>query len=84
MTGVINRLYARDQEFADTLALLLQRPEERDNGLSTTVRDIIERVRAEGDSALVSYTASLDGYSVSDVSALVIGAVGTGSCPRCP
>jgi len=72
MTGVINRLYARDQEFADTLALLLQRPEERDNGLSTTVRDIIERVRAEGDSALVSYTASLDGYSVSDVSALVI------------
>jgi histidinol dehydrogenase len=36
------------------------------------VRDIIERVRAEGDSALVSYTASLDGYSVSDFSALVI------------
>lgn len=72
MAGVINRLYARDQEFADTLALLLKRPEERDNGLSTTVRDIIERVRAEGDSALVSYTASLDGYSVSDVSALVI------------
>jgi histidinol dehydrogenase len=72
MAGVIKRLYARDQEFADTLALLLQRPEERDNGLSASVRDIIERVRAEGDSALVSYTASLDGYSVSDFSALVI------------
>jgi histidinol dehydrogenase len=72
MAGVIKRLYARDQEFADTLALLLQRPEERDNGLSSTVRDIIERVRAEGDSALVSYTALLDGYSVSDFSALVI------------
>jgi len=72
MAGVIKRLYARDQEFADTLALLLQRPEERDNGLSAAVRDIIERVRAEGDSALVSYTASLDGYSVSDFSALVI------------
>ena len=72
MAGVIKRLYARDQEFADTLALLLQRPEERDNGLSSTVRDIIERVRAEGDSALVSYTALLDDYSVSDFSALVI------------
>ncbi len=72
MAGVIKRLYARDQEFADTLALLLQRPEERDNGLSAAVRDIIERVRAEGDSALVSYTASLDGYSVSEFSALVI------------
>jgi len=72
MAGVIKRLYARDQEFADTLALLLQRPEERDNGLSAAVRDIIERVRAEGDSALVSYTASLDDYSVSDFSALVI------------
>lgn len=56
--------------FTEDLAALLNRPQ-GEPGLSEVVREIIERVRAQGDAALLDYTARFDKQQLSAETLLV-------------
>jgi histidinol dehydrogenase len=72
MVNPIRRLNRQDADFESQLKSLLERPEERDGALSSTVADIIETVRHEGDEAVLRYTRSLDRHTAETISDLTI------------
>ena len=72
MVNPIRRLSRQDADFESQLKSLLERPEERDGALSSTVADIIETVRHEGDEAVLRYTRSLDRHTAETISDLTI------------
>jgi histidinol dehydrogenase len=72
MVNPIRRLNRQDADFESQLKSLLERPEERDGALSSTVADIIETVRHEGDKAVLRYTRSLDRHTAETISDLTI------------
>lgn len=68
----MRRLNSGDPDFASQLQSLLQRPEERDIELSSTVADIIAAVRQQGDEALLRYTQSFDRHPAQSIGDLTI------------
>jgi len=72
MVNPIRRLSRQDADFESELKSLLERPEERDGALSSTVADIIKTVRHEGDEAVLRYTQSLDQHTAETISDLTI------------
>ena len=72
MVNPIRRLSRQDADFESQLKSLLERPEERDGTLSSTVADIIKTVRHEGDEAVLCYTQSLDRHTAETISDLTI------------
>ncbi len=73
MTTVIRRLDAASPAFSEQLAALTARHEERDQGLTATVAEIIESVRAEGDNALLRLTQRHDAHPAAAMDELLIG-----------
>ena len=69
---IIQRLSTLQPDFDASLNRLLAWEAVCDNRLQQTVIDIIERVRRDGDSALVDYTARFDHLSVASVNELVM------------
>ncbi len=61
----IARLNAQDSDFSTKLDHLLAWDESSDATIHDRVREIIARVKAEGDAALIEYTARFDHYQVS-------------------
>lgn len=72
MVNPIRRLSRQDADFESQLKSLLERPEERDGALSSTVADILKTVRHEGDEAVLRYTRSLDRHTADTISDLTI------------
>ena len=72
MVNPIRRLSRQDADFESQLKSLLERPEERDGALSSTVADILKTVRHEGDEAVLRYTRSLDRHTAETISDLTI------------
>jgi histidinol dehydrogenase len=72
MVNPIRRLNRQDAAFESQLKSLLERPEERDGALSSTVADIIKAVRHEGDEAVLRYTRSLDRHTAETISDLTV------------
>ena len=72
MVNPIRRLNRQDADFESQLKSLLERPEERDGALSSTVADIIKTVRQEGDEAVLRYTRSLDRHTAETISDLTV------------
>jgi len=68
----MRRLNSGDPDFASQLQSLLQRPEERDSNLSSTVADIIAAVRQQGDESLLRYTQSFDRHPAQSIGDLTI------------
>ena len=68
----MRRLNSADPDFASQLQSLLERPEERDSELSSTVADIITTVRQQGDEALLRYTQSFDRHPAESIADLTI------------
>jgi histidinol dehydrogenase len=66
----IRRLNAQDTDFAQQLDALLSWNEASDSAIHLRVQEIIDRVRHEGDAALVDYTHRFDRYAVEGVDQL--------------
>ncbi len=72
MTALIRRLNYSQDDYAQAFAALTARHEERDTALAQTVSDIIQRVRAEGDTALLTYTQTFDAHPAQAIEALAL------------
>lgn len=70
----MKRLNTLDPGFTLELTALLDRDTPEDRAVETTVRDIIDRVRAQGDAALLDYSRKFDRLDVDDAAALEISA----------
>jgi histidinol dehydrogenase len=66
----IRRLNAQDTDFPAQLEYLLAWHELSDATIHERVREIIARVKTEGDAALIDYTARFDRYLVTDAGEL--------------
>ncbi|TAN52885.1 MAG: histidinol dehydrogenase [Methylococcaceae bacterium] len=66
----INRLDTRDADFQDRLDQLLRYNDSTDATIQQRVTDIIQRVRSDGDAALLDYTQRFDQFSVAGVAEL--------------
>ena len=66
----IVRLNAQDSGFPASLDRLLAWDEGSDAAIQERVREIIARVRTEGDAALIEYTAQFDRYRVTEATEL--------------
>ncbi len=75
MMRTITRLDSRDPEFQTTLSKLLAFDAEQDDAIDAAAASILQRVRLEGDKALLGYTRQFDKVDVDSVAALEI--------PRC-
>lgn len=73
MTAPIRRLDAASSGFAEELAVLTARHEERDPDLVATVAGIIESVRHQGDEAILQLTQRHDGHPATSMDELVFG-----------
>lgn len=73
MTTPIRRLDAASSGFAEQLAVLTARHEERDPDLVATVAGIIESVRHQGDDAILQLTQRHDGHPATSMDELVFG-----------
>ncbi len=60
MTHMARRLNARAKDFEAEFAKLIEEKREADEDVSRIVKEIIAKVRAQGDAALVEYSARLD------------------------
>ncbi|HEX2518540.1 MAG TPA: histidinol dehydrogenase, partial [Castellaniella sp.] len=69
---LINRLDARAADFDAALARLLAYDASQDEAIETTVRNILEDVRARGDAAVLDYTQRFDHVAADSVAALEI------------
>ncbi len=69
---MIRRLEASSGSFPDDLKKLLSISDESQDDVRRTVTDIIDRVKNEGDAALVDLTNQLDGQSAKSVDELII------------
>jgi len=74
MSDTIRRLDANSPQFSDQFDALTARHEERDPALAQTVADILAKVRAEGDAALLGYTQQFDGHPATSMQELILGA----------
>lgn len=74
MTDLIRRLNSTDAHFDAAFRELTERHDERDPELAQTVGNIIERVRREGDSALLDYTRQFDRHPAQALSELQLDA----------
>lgn len=72
MTALIRRLNYSQDDYAQAFAVLTARHEERDTALAQTVSDIIQRVRADGDAALLAYTQTFDAHPAQAIEALAL------------
>ncbi len=72
MTALIRRLNYSQDDYAQAFAALTARHEERDTALAQTVSDIIQQVRAEGDTALLTYTQTFDAHPAQAIEALAL------------
>ncbi len=72
MTALIRRLNYSQDDYAQAFAALTARHEERDTALAQTVSDIIQQVRAEGDTALLAYTQTFDAHPAQAIEALAL------------
>ena len=72
MSGLIKRLDACSDSFAEDFAALTARHEERDTGLAATVTEIIEAVRTRGDEALLEFTQTFDRHPAATMDELVL------------
>ncbi len=70
----VARLSTSDAGFSQQLNELLAWESVSDDQVLATVNDILKRVRSEGDSALIEFTAKLDQLNVSNASELEISA----------
>jgi len=70
----MKRLNTLDPDFDLELAALLDRDSAEDRAVETTVRDIIDEVRAKGDTALLDYSRKFDRLDLDDAAALEIPA----------
>ena len=68
----IRQLNSADPGFSDGLDTLLDREQESDLQAEQVVREIVEKVRREGDAALLEYTERFDRHKPVSVSALEI------------
>ncbi|MEE4362022.1 MAG: histidinol dehydrogenase [Pseudomonadales bacterium] len=68
------RLDARKAGFGEALDRLLHWDTSEDASVARAVREIIARVRAEGDAAVLDYTARFDRLSASTLAELEVGA----------
>ena len=66
----ILRLYAKDIDFPASLDRLLAWDEGSDAAIQQRVKEIIARVKTEGDIALVEYTSQFDHYRVTEAAEL--------------
>ncbi len=66
----ITRLNALDPAFSRQLSALLRFDAAEDAAIDQRVREIISRVRREGDSAILDYTRRFDHYAVASAGAL--------------
>ena len=66
----ILRLYAKDIDFPASLDRLLAWDEGSDAAIQQRVKEIIARVKTEGDIALVEYTSRFDHYRVTEAAEL--------------
>ncbi|MFP4560770.1 MAG: histidinol dehydrogenase [Thiohalorhabdus sp.] len=69
----IRRLDSTDSTFSRDLDALLAWEEEADREVEATVRAILDRVRAEGDAAVLDYTHQFDRVEHSTMASLEIG-----------
>ena len=69
---MISRLDTKDLGFDQEFAALLLIPEEDRNDVRTSVRKILDEVKAGSDGALLRLTSTFDHFSVSDISELVV------------
>jgi histidinol dehydrogenase len=72
MALTLRRLKSDASDFDQRLASLLNRTGEMDGEVDSTVGAIIQRVRANGDAALLSLTQEFDGLKIDEASALEI------------
>ncbi len=72
MSDLIRRLDASDKDFDQQLSALLAWEEAVDENVGNVVRDIIYKVRKNGDAALLDYTNKFDRREVKEASSLVI------------
>lgn len=72
MTLAVRRLDTRAVDFDPQLEALLSWHADA-GSVTTAVADILQRVRAEGDLALLDLTARFDGFAPSDMAAVRIG-----------
>ena len=68
----INRLSTSDADFRQRLDALLAWEGVSDETVFATVREILQRVRSEGDGALLEYTRRFDHYAVDNAADLEI------------
>ncbi len=68
----LSRLDSRDPSFDETLTHLLTVDAEQDEAIEATTARILQRVRTEGDSALLQYTRDFDRVTAESVAALEI------------
>lgn len=61
----IKRLSSADNDFTQSLNQLLNRDQATDRGVESFVSETIERVRTQGDAALIDYTQQFDGFELS-------------------
>ena len=60
------RLDQREPDFEERFSAFLTTKREVSQDVDAVVRDIIARVRAEGDAALIDYSAQFDGIDLDD------------------
>ena len=68
----VARLATSDGDFDAKLSALLRWDMGSDEGVERVAKDILERVRSEGDAALLAYTRQLDGLDAGDMAALTL------------
>ena len=71
----IRRLNAADDSFSTQLDELLAWESVSDTSVNDTVNDVIRRIRAEGDAALLDFTNRFDGWQAASVEDLAIPSV---------
>jgi len=71
---MMKQLNTQDADFDQALATLLDRDTAEDRAVETTVRDIIDHIRTEGDAALLEYSRKFDRLKVQDAGQLEISA----------
>jgi histidinol dehydrogenase len=68
--SLIHRLDSRDADFHSRLSALLAFEASTDDAIETAVAGILDRVRREGDAAVLEYTRRFDGLEAPDMAAL--------------
>lgn len=68
--ALIHKLDSRDADFQQRLSALLAFEASTDDAIETAVAQILDRVRREGDAAVLEFTRRFDGLDAPDMAAL--------------